>query len=177
MDLTRNPNTGSIYHAQTGALAFPNQSLVGSGTTAGVVLQIFDLILTRLDPAGGNGVSMPDDVAMPDGVAMPYGVAMPDLSPSQDPDQTDYDLAIANFTKAIELNHNDATAFYNRGTSYFNQNKYDDDVNLAIADFTKAIEIDPKFADAFYNRGLAYKAIGKTTEADADFETAEELKK
>ena len=171
MDLTRNPNTGSIYHAQTGALAFPNQSLVGSGTTAGVVLQIFDLILTRLDPAGTNGEGMPDDVAMPD------GVAMPDLSSSQDPDQTDYDQAIANFTKAIELNHNDATAFYNRGTSYFNQNKYDDDVNLAIADFTKAIEINPKFADAFYNRGLAYKAIGKTTEADADFETAEELKK
>ena len=49
----------------------------------------------------------------------------------------DYNGAIADFTKAIEINPNYAIAYYNRG---FLKNDLKD-YNGAIADYTKAIEI------------------------------------
>ena len=52
--------------------------------------------------------------------------------------------AIADFTKAIELNPNDSAAYYKRGGT-----KYDlEDYYGAISDYTKAIELNPNFADA-----------------------------
>ena len=63
----------------------------------------------------------------------------------------DYERAIADYTKAIEINPNDAKIYLSRGASkdYFN------DFNGAIADFTKAIEINPNFASAYFNRGFS----------------------
>ena len=57
--------------------------------------------------------------------------------------------AIADFTKAIELDPDDAVAYYNRGNSKRKLKDY----YGAIADYTKAIELDPDVADAYYNRG------------------------
>ncbi len=62
------------------------------------------------------------------------------------------DRAIADFTKAIELDPKYADAYSRRGAAY--SNKKDDD--RAIADFTKVIELDPKFYFAYINRGGIY---------------------
>ncbi|MFY8165852.1 MAG: NADH-quinone oxidoreductase subunit NuoB, partial [Sediminibacterium sp.] len=67
--------------------------------------------------------------------------------------QLKYDLAIADYNKAIELDPKNAFAYNFRGRAYAEQNKYDDDLDLAIADFTKVIEIEPKKGYAYYNRG------------------------
>jgi tetratricopeptide (TPR) repeat protein/S1-C subfamily serine protease len=78
--------------------------------------------------------------------------------------QQKYELALADFSKAIELNRNDAKAYTNRGNLYSNQQKYE----LALADYNKAIEINPKLAEAYYNRGILYSNQQKYDLALAD---------
>ena len=63
-----------------------------------------------------------------------------------------HDLAIQDFTKAIELKPGFAVAYYNRGVSYTEKGLHD----RAIQDLTKAIALEPGFADAYYNRGVSY---------------------
>ena len=66
-------------------------------------------------------------------------------------DVKDYYGAIADYTKAIELDPNNANAYYNRGLSKLNLKNY----YGAIADNTKAIELDPNNADAYFNRAIS----------------------
>jgi len=56
-----------------------------------------------------------------------------------------YDQAIADYNKDIEINPIDAVAYYNRGIAYGLNGQYDQ----AIADYTKAIELNPRDADAY----------------------------
>ena len=62
-----------------------------------------------------------------------------------------FDMAIADYTRAIGLNPKSAKAYNNRGIAYGGLEQFD----KAILDFTKAIELDPKLADAYFNRGNA----------------------
>jgi tetratricopeptide (TPR) repeat protein len=63
----------------------------------------------------------------------------------------DFDRAIADYTRAIDLKPDYAVAYYNRGFSY--RHKGDDD--RAIADWSKALALKPDFADAYTNCGQA----------------------
>lgn len=85
--------------------------------------------------------------------------------------QGKYDLAISDFTKAIQLDPQYVAAYNNRGVVYKKQGKYD----LSIADFATAIQINPQFAGAYSNRGLAYCSLGKKNLAKADKRKAVEL--
>jgi tetratricopeptide (TPR) repeat protein len=76
-----------------------------------------------------------------------------------------YDLAMADFNKAIEIDPKFAKAYNNRGDAYEKKGQYD----LAIADFTKAIEVDPKFAFGYAFRGFAYGHKGQYDQAIADY--------
>jgi|GEM_PF-3533273 tetratricopeptide (TPR) repeat protein len=51
------------------------------------------------------------------------------------------------------------------------------DYQGAIIHFTKAINDDMDNADAYYDRGTAYKLSGLTLTAEADFDSAESLRK
>ena len=83
----------------------------------------------------------------------------------------DHHGAILDYTKAIEINPNDAKAFLNRGYSKAElKNHYG-----AISDFTKAIRIDPRYADAYINRGIDKKIIGDLKGACADWQKASQL--
>ena len=75
----------------------------------------------------------------------------------------DHDRAIADFTKAIEINPKDTIAYCSRGNAYANKKDHD----RAVVDYTKAIEIDPKYASASSNRGIAYRAKGELDQAIA----------
>ena len=79
--------------------------------------------------------------------------------------QKDYRGAIADYTKAIKTDRNNATAYYNRAGARMELKDY----KGAIADYTKAIEINPKYAEAYYNRGLARKLDGDKQGAIKDF--------
>ncbi len=85
--------------------------------------------------------------------------------------QKKYDLALADWNKAIELNPNFAGAYHNRGILYYNQQKYD----LALSDYNKAIEINPNYAEAYYNRGILYYNQQKYDLALSDYNKAIEI--
>jgi tetratricopeptide (TPR) repeat protein len=76
-----------------------------------------------------------------------------------------YQKAIDDYTKAIELNSKNAGAYYNRGIAYNDLGQY----QKAIDDYTKAIELNPKDAGAYGNRGVAYALQKSPTAACGDF--------
>jgi tetratricopeptide (TPR) repeat protein len=82
-----------------------------------------------------------------------------------------YELAVADFTKAIELEPKLLAAYYNRGVAYFDMDQYD----LAIADLTKAMDLGLKGKTSFYIRGVAHAKIGQYDLAIADLTKAIEL--
>jgi len=82
-----------------------------------------------------------------------------------------YDQAIADCNKAIELDPKLAALYLNRGNAYKGKKHYDQ----AIADYNKAIELDPKFALAYINRGRTYSGKKQYDQAIADCNKAIEL--
>ena len=84
----------------------------------------------------------------------------------------DLDKAMANLTKAIELNPKYAIAYNNRGNAWSDKGEYD----KAIADYNRAIELKPDYAFAYNNRGNAWDDKGEYDKAIADFTKAIELK-
>lgn len=89
-----------------------------------------------------------------------YSVPLPDTT-----------KALANYTRAIELDPAFATAYTNRGNIYNAMSEYSN----ALADFTRAIELDPVHAIAYNNRGNAYRAMSDYSNAFADYTHAIEL--
>jgi HEAT repeat protein/Flp pilus assembly protein TadD len=63
----------------------------------------------------------------------------------------DYDSAIADYDKAIELNPQDAVFFDNRGNAKGQKHDFDGE----IADCSQAIELNPQYARAYNDRGNA----------------------
>jgi Tol biopolymer transport system component len=64
--------------------------------------------------------------------------------------------------------------FFNTGVTYLNLGlRY---YEHAIKAFTEAIRLDPEVSDNYQYRGEAYEAIGKSTEAEADYAKARELR-
>jgi tetratricopeptide (TPR) repeat protein len=76
--------------------------------------------------------------------------------------------AVEAYSRVIELNPEDALAFYNRGTCYIRLRSY----WQAIKDFNRAIELNPKLAEAYSNRGGAYYKLGEHRQAFADLKIA-----
>ena len=79
--------------------------------------------------------------------------------------------AIANFSKAIEIDPRYGEAYNNRGSAYASLGNY----VQAIADFSRAIGSDPKYGDAYHNRGSAHANLGNYAQAIADFTRAIEI--
>jgi len=116
--------------------------------------------------------------------------------------QIEIDEAIQDYSKAIELNPENAETYYNRGKAkiflidYLNTkmylmvrkaSNYDKkdsieikkvilvETNEAIKDYTKAIELDPKYAISYNNRGNAKGLLRDYDEAIQDYTRAIEL--
>ena len=83
----------------------------------------------------------------------------------------DYDRAITDYTKAIELNPRFAEAYYNRGNAYYSKGQYDQ----AISDCNKALELNPKLPAAYNNRGIACYYKGEYDKAWDDVYKAQSL--
>ena len=63
--------------------------------------------------------------------------------------QSDYDRAIEDYNRAIDLNPDHAEAYSNRGLVCEIKGDYD----RAIEDYNKAIELKPDLAEAYSSRG------------------------
>ena len=77
----------------------------------------------------------------------------------------EYEQAIKDFNKVIELNPNYAEDYYGRGYAYAELNEYE----RAIEDYDRTIALNPKFAEAYYNRGLAYAELNEYKRAIEDY--------
>lgn len=84
----------------------------------------------------------------------------------------DYDLAIQEYNRAIELDSNYAKAHYYKANAFFDNLDYD----LAIQEYTKAIELDPNHAMAYDGRKTLYRIFGNLRKANLDLKKYEELK-
>ena len=80
----------------------------------------------------------------------------------------EYEQAIKDFNKVIELNPNYAEAYYGRGYAYAELNEYE----RAIKDYDKAIALNPDDAKAYNNRGYAYANLNEHERAIEDFSEA-----
>ncbi|MFJ9505504.1 tetratricopeptide repeat protein, partial [Streptomyces anulatus] len=79
--------------------------------------------------------------------------------------------ASVDFTRAIELNPENASAVFSRGVAYRLSGRHEE----ALADFTRAIELDPDNMRAFTARGNTYRLSDRHEEALADLTRAIEL--
>jgi tetratricopeptide (TPR) repeat protein len=93
-----------------------------------------------------------------------------------------YDDALADLSRAIEVDPESAEALAGRGETYRRMERDDD----ALADFSRAIEVDPEQSwvvsrgvsyrrMALIGRGLIYRRMKHYEEALADFSRAIEL--
>jgi tetratricopeptide (TPR) repeat protein len=83
----------------------------------------------------------------------------------------DYDRAVADYTKVIEIEPRQVFAYTCRGNAWYKKGDYD----KAIADFTTFIEIEPRQPFAYNNRGNAWGKKGDYEKAIADFTKAIEV--
>ncbi len=80
----------------------------------------------------------------------------------------EWDKAIADYTRALEIDPNYTDGYSNRGNAYGTLKQWD----KAIADYTKAIKIDPKHAKAYNNRGIAFGRLKEWNKALDDYSSA-----
>ncbi len=86
-------------------------------------------------------------------------------------EKEEFDKAITDYNKAIELDPKFALAYNNRGLIWDDKGDFD----KAIADFNKAIELNPKDARFYSNRGVTWRKKGEFDKATADYDKAIEL--
>jgi tetratricopeptide (TPR) repeat protein len=85
--------------------------------------------------------------------------------------ESNYNKAVDDCTRAIKLDPMDARAYINRGNAYGGKGKY----AKAITDYTRALYIDPDNIEAYKNRGRVYRNKGDEERAIDDFSKAIEL--
>ncbi|MGK7949257.1 MAG: tetratricopeptide repeat protein, partial [Xenococcaceae cyanobacterium] len=85
--------------------------------------------------------------------------------------QGNYQQAISDYDRAIEIDPQLADAYNNRGNAHSYQGNY----QQAISDYDRAIEIDPQLAQAYYNRGIAHSYQGNYQQAISDYNKAIEI--
>ncbi|NJO94032.1 MAG: tetratricopeptide repeat protein, partial [Hydrococcus sp. RM1_1_31] len=81
--------------------------------------------------------------------------------------------AVADFTRAIELDRDRAETYNYRGTSYFWLKQF----QKALADYDRALELDPNLTLAYYNRGYVRIELGDKAGAIEDFRQGAALSK
>jgi lipoprotein NlpI len=83
----------------------------------------------------------------------------------------DLDGAIADYSRSLELDPKNVSAYFDRG----NAKGAKGDLDGAIADYNSTLELDPKNAHAYNNRGLTKQAKGDLDGAIADYNSTLEL--
>ena len=77
-------------------------------------------------------------------------------------------LALQDFSSVIQIDPEDADAYYNRGLTNRKLERFDE----ALSDYNQAIKINPRYAKAYNNRGGVQGKLGKFKIAITDFNQA-----
>jgi beta-lactamase regulating signal transducer with metallopeptidase domain/tetratricopeptide (TPR) repeat protein len=82
----------------------------------------------------------------------------------------EYDEALADFSKAIELDFGFADAYFSRSSLYtYHPDFAKRDYAKGVADLSKMLELEPKRFSARFNRALAYESLREYDKAIADY--------
>jgi tetratricopeptide (TPR) repeat protein len=85
--------------------------------------------------------------------------------------KSDYNRAISDFSRAIQLDPTYVLAYGRRGESHYGKHEYD----LAMADYEKALKLDPQYWPAVVDRGRVYEEEGDVVRAFAEYDRAIKL--
>ncbi len=82
-------------------------------------------------------------------------------------ERREYESAVNDFSRAIDLKPNFISAHFNRGVLYWREleNFY-----RAIRDMSRVMELAPYRSEAWFNRAIAYQLRGDSPQAIADLE-------
>ena len=83
----------------------------------------------------------------------------------------EYNLAIVDYTKAVELDPENAERYISRGIAY----RLKSDFDSAIEDFNEAINLNSNDFRAYNHRGIVYRMKGEYNKAITDYNKAIEL--
>lgn len=83
----------------------------------------------------------------------------------------DYNRALSDYSRAIELNPEDSYSLYNRALVHQQLGE----LAFAVQDFDASLRTRPNNEEAYLNRGLIFLDIGAFDKASADFTRAHEL--
>jgi tetratricopeptide (TPR) repeat protein len=72
-------------------------------------------------------------------------------------EKAEYDLALEEVNKAIQINPEYAMLYNRRGVIYYDKHEYE----KAIVDYNKAIDLNQELTINYYNRALAYDESGQ----------------
>jgi TonB family protein len=114
-------------------------------------------------------------------VAKPVATPIPTPTPpdfsfyqtraDQNAGKGEFNLAVADYNKSLEMKADNAIAYLGRGKAHLNLKSYD----LSVKDFDKALEINPKDTTAFLNRGVAFEKLGDLKRAMDDYQRATDI--
>jgi tetratricopeptide (TPR) repeat protein len=216
---------GFLKKIVSGAHAWEDLEKMGAlGRTEGEPVSFYVQVIPIGEKPAARAVAVGAKLVHDADGSVSYTWESPRPSPSpitaQAPDEPDEDLvnrgiekgkqgdlegAIADFTRAIELNLKEDAPYYNRAQAKWqkkdtagaiadytraielgsinpaaynnrgNARSENNDQEGAIADYTRAIELKPDYARAYYNRAVTKQAKGDATGAAADFKAAEKL--
>lgn len=76
-----------------------------------------------------------------------------------------FDAALADFDRAIQLDPSRWQAWHNRGVSYARLGRFED----AISDFDRTVRLNPQYTNAYFNRGELRYELGQFDEALKDY--------
>ena len=82
-----------------------------------------------------------------------------------------WNIAVEFFSKALQIKNNDASIYNNLGNVLFEKKSYDE----SVKSFEKAIELKRDYAQAYFNLGRVLSELKKWDEAFNNFEKAIEL--
>src|SRR5260370_40628956 len=79
--------------------------------------------------------------------------------------KADYDRAVQEFNRSIEIDPNNAKPIKNRGVVYLKKGEYD----LAIKNLDEAIRLNPDYAKSFVFRAETYQKKNESDRASRDY--------
>ena len=83
-------------------------------------------------------------------------------------DNEEYDKALESYNKILDIDPNNAEAYYNKGYTYYMLNQNDE----ALKDFDKAIKLDPDYANTYNGKGDVFYELEQYDEALINYDKA-----
>ena len=86
-------------------------------------------------------------------------------------DTGQYEEALADYNRSLELRHDAPNTLNNRGNTLQNLGRYEE----ALADYNRSLEMEPDDPTTLTNRGVTLRNLGRYEEALADYNRSLEL--